>query len=349
MANENLKPLDGVKVLDLSRLLPGPLATRYLSDLGADVVKVEHRKNSDGLENMWPLHRDVSVAYQQINNDKRKKVIDFFDLENREEVLSLINESDIVIESFRPGVLREVDLDWVTLKKKFPKLLYCSLTGYGQTGPYKNRAGHDLNFLALSGLQYELGIEERPVPLNFQIADLVGCLTSVAGILSGLYFAEKTGKGMFIDISLLESALFLSVFSYSHYTGTGGSLKREGEVLSGKFPWYNIYETNDGRFLVVATFEKKFWQNFCHAINRTDWIEYHGKIGGMDFLKNEVQQLISSKELSYWEKLLRDVDCCVTPVKSFPEALQDPHLLERQVEYEKSGLRFLRCPIRVSF
>jgi alpha-methylacyl-CoA racemase len=337
MQKNSSAPLDGIKILDLTRLLPGPLATMYLADLGAEVVKIEDPEIGDYARHIPPIKNKNSYSFLVINRNKKSVVLDLRKNEDREHFYGLVREFDVVVESFRPGVCEKLAIDFETVRKFNPAIVYCSLTGYGHTGPLKEKAGHDLNFLSLSGLLDQMGPAKKPPCLiNFQIADIAGgSLTACIAILAALLKAQRTKAGSFVDVALLDGTLALSPLLLGALAAGGGVPERGRDLLSGGSPFYNVYETKDGRFMALGAIEKKFWENFCKAVRRTDLSDKHTlELSAHRSLFKELKDIFASKTQKSWIRLLENVDACCTPVLRLDEALKHPQVLARSLEIE---------------
>lgn len=332
MRKKSRKPLAGIRVLDLTRLLPGPLCTVILADLGAEVIKIESPGEGD--------YARSTPFFDLINRNKKTLTLDLKNTRDQNEFYALAKKTDIVIESFRPGVVKKLKVDYPTLKKINEKLIYCSITGYGQTGPLKNLPGHDINFLALGGVLDQMGRAGGPPTLsNFQIADVSGALMSCIGLLSAIIDVKNGGPSRAIDISLMESAIGLSIIPYI------SKPLRGSDILSGAIPAYNIYETKDGRYMAVGAYEKKFWKTFCEILEKPHLIEHgwaQGKKGAEVF--SEIEQAFKAHRQAYWTEKFLYTDTCVTPVLNFKEAETQPFWKARKLSKNHQ----LRTPIRMT-
>ena len=259
-------PLDGIRVLDLTRLLPGPMCSLHLADMGADVIKVEDTGAGD-------YARATRGYYELINRNKRSLAIDLKQPRGKALFDRLVRGTDVLIEGFRPGVARRLGIDFESLRRLRPSLVYASITGYGQSGPYRDRAGHDLNYCALAGITDQIGpAGGPPVIPNLQIADLLGgALSTAMGVLAALVDAQRSGRGRYLDVAMTDCALAHSVFPLMAVNETGAPPGRGAGLLSGGVPWYRVYATRDGRYVALAALERKFWAALCRAIDRPDW------------------------------------------------------------------------------
>jgi len=329
-------PLASLKVLDFTTLLPGPFATMLLADMGADVLRVEAPHRPDMVRLMPPFDGDISGWHGVLNRNKRSIGLDLKKPEAVDIIKQLVAADgggyDVVLEQFRPGVMARLGLDYDDLKAVNPGLIYCAITGYGQTGPYKDRAGHDNNYLALSGLMSHSGRQSSgPPPLGAQIADVGGgSLGAVMGMLTAVIHRHATGQGQMVDISMLDMAVAWQAHIASHHLVGGDTPQREGWALNGG-SFYDYYQTADGRYLSVGSLEPKFWQGFCQAISRPDLMER-----GLDqspenqqALKAEIAIEIGKRPLAEWTTLFAARDVCVEPVLTIPEMLAHPQVQAR--------------------
>src|SRR3989442_847077 len=260
--------LDGITVLDFTRLLPGPFCTQLLCSIGADVIKLEHPKRGADMRSVPPIVHDVSYPFAMVNRGRRSFAVDLKPSEGQEILRKLVGRADVVIEQFRPGVMARLGADYDGLAMWNPKLIYCSFSGYGQNGPYKDLPGHDINFEALAGL---LSVtrsldERRPAIPGVPIADLAGGFNAALAILASLRTRDRTGRGEFIDVSIYDTAVTLLVLGLARYLATGEEPMPGETLLTGSFPFYSLYETKDGQWLSVATVEPKFWERMCELI-----------------------------------------------------------------------------------
>ncbi|WP_077213433.1 CaiB/BaiF CoA transferase family protein [Bacillus dakarensis] len=327
-------PLEGIRVLDLTRLLPGPYCTMMLADFGADVIKVEDTNQGDYTRLGEPSVAGMSAMFHSLNRNKRSVSLDLKSEEQKEVFIDLVKTADVLIESFRPGVMDRLGVGYEELKKHNPKLIYCAITGYGQTGPYVDKPGHDTNYLSYAGLLGLQGEQNgKPINSSVQIADLGGgALMGTIGVLVAIIEAKNSGKGQFVDISMLDGAVSWLQTILPAYLATNELPKRGGMVLNGKLACYENYETKDNRYISVGALEFKFWKDFCKVIGRTDLIE---KLGAPDEeqlkMKEEIQAIISTKTRDEWIKLFDEVDTCVAPILTVEEMVNDPQIKHRQM------------------
>jgi alpha-methylacyl-CoA racemase len=334
--------LNNLKILDFTTLLPGPFGTLLLADLGADIVHIS-RPNKPAI----PLD-----AYLQRN--KKSIVADLKDAHTVEKLKNLVKEYDIVIEQFRPGVMDRLGLGYEALKEINPSIIYCSITGYGQTGPYKNRAGHDINYVALAGIPSHSGSQTGGPPnLGVQIADIAGgSLHAAIAILAAVNHRHITGEGQHIDISMTDCAFTLNAVAATTYFDNGTVPKPESFALNGG-SFYGYYETADGRYLSVGSLEPAFRKNLCDAIGKPELLSLSFSEKEEDILafKEALADEILLKTLDEWLQIFDQVDACVEPVLSLDEVEKHPHFVARglivEVENEAGELqKQIACPIK---
>lgn len=346
-------PLEGLKVLDLSRLLPGPYATLVLADLGAQVDKVEEPGVGDYTRHSPPMKDDTSALFLGLNRNKRSIALDLKSADGAAKLKALAKQYDVLVESFRPGVMDKLGLGWDALSKENPRLIYCAISGYGNTGPDRLRAGHDINYLARAGaLAYGGQAGGAPALPGVQIADIGGgSLFALVGILAAVHERHRTGHGRFVDVSMTDGAL---AFLHMHLAGRlvmgndGTPLQRGREALNGGFACYGLYRTQDDRWLAVGSLEPKFFQGLCEAIERPELLA-----GGYDTgeegarTRQALEAVFGSKPLEHWVTLFRQKDLCIEPVREGDEVLDDPQLRARGVFAEAGGVMWLRTPLRL--
>jgi len=339
------QPLNGIRILDLSRLLPGPYASQMLADFGADVIKVEEPGSGD-YGRFMPPHGPggMSLYFTAINRNKRSITLNLKSVQGREVFLRMVCEADVLLESFRPGVLDRLGLGYEQLKEISPGLIYCAISGYGQDGPYRLRAGHDLNYAGYAGLlDYNRGPNGEPAMPPTQLGDLAGgSFMAVIGILTALIGRTQTGQGRFVDVSMTEGVMALLPLYATTYLNTGKAPRPGHSALDGGLPCYNIYETQDGKYVTLAALEYKFWHTFCTRIGHLELLPFHTPAGpgereqAMDMLR----AIFKTKTRDEWLAELADIDACLGPLYSLDEALNDPQALARGVTSAKrSGAR----------
>jgi alpha-methylacyl-CoA racemase len=359
MTSPRPKPLSHVRVLDLSRLLPGPMATLHLADLGADVIRIEPVSDEESApEEQASGARPDSrkLLYLMLNRNKRTLPIDLSRAAGRDIFLRLAKDADAVVEGFRPGVVDRLGIGYQQVRRINPRVVYCSISGYGQDGPDRMRAGHDINYLACAGVGDQIGAPGGPPAIpNLQIGDLLGgSLTSVMGILAGLMDAQTRGMGRYVDVAMTDSLMAHSVLALSTITGSGRTVPRGEDMLSGGLPCYNYYSTGDGRYLAVGALERKFWERLCDALERPDLKPKHLVHGeAARHVRDELQTIFGGQSSDHWMRVFRDVDCCVTLVLTLEEAMVSGQTRAREMvlETECSGIGKLvefRPPLKMS-
>lgn len=348
-----------ITILDLTRHLPGPYATMMLADLGASVIKIEEPMTGDAVRWTPPFLGEFSVLFLQLNHNKKSLTLNLKFPEAVEIFFRLVRQADVVIESFRPGVTARLGLDYPALKPLNPRLIYCSISGYGQDGPYRQRAGHDIDYIARAGL---LGLntdaEGTPVLPPIQIADLAsGALLALTGILAALYSREKTGTGKYVDVSMMDGALALLPVAFSRSMAGAPLTVGEKMELTGDLPFYNVYRTADGKFLALGALEPKFWENFCRAIGKPEF----ARRGGQQFASGaereavftELKAILASRTQADWLQAFEGLEVCCEPVSSMEEVLANPQVIHRRMirEIAHPGLgnvKLLGTPLRIS-
>jgi len=329
--------LKGLRVLDLTRLLPGPVATLRLAEMGADVLKIEAPGAGDPTRTMMQSSADrvagrPGAFYRLVNRGKRETRLDLKSEGGRTVLMALARESDVLIESFRPGVMEKLGLGYDVLRVINPKLVYCAISGFGAEGPYAHLAGHDLNYIGYAGVLDQLAARDgTPILPNFQIADLLGgALSAVNEILAALWAVARGGDGRFVDISMTHCSYSNNVVAQVALANDGTAPVAGSSLLNGGVPCYNLYRTLDGRWLAVGALELKFWETLCMALERPDWATRHWSLGqaiaGPDAVQliKDMTELIATRTLEDWALLLVPLDCCVSPVLTAAEAAQHP-------------------------
>jgi len=335
-----MRPLEGIKVLDLSRLLPGPFLTMVLADLGADVVKVEDPKVGDYMRIFPPAKGGVSGRYLAINRGKRSLALDLKNPAAKAGFLRMVASADVVVESFRPGVLAKLGLDYDVLAAINPRIVVCSISGYGATGPYVHRAGHDLNYIGLAGV-LAMGSEgpgHPPAMPGVQIADLAGgALWSATAILAALVGRERTGRGAYLDISMTEGALALLAAELGNLD-CGARPTRGTETLNGGIASYGVYRTSDDRFVSVGALEPKFWMAFSAAIGRkVDLSELLAAPARQAEIRAEIAAIIARKTRDEWAAIFMEHDCCCEAILEPDELASHPLHVAREVFFTIDG------------
>ena len=324
-----LGPLASLKVLDFSTLLPGPFASLLLADMGAEVLRIESPTRMDLLRVLPPHDQGVSASHAYLNRNKRSLALDLKQPEALEVIKQLLQDHDIVLEQFRPGVMERLGLGYEALKAINPKLIYVSITGYGQTGPYRDRAGHDINYLALAGLASYTGrADSGPLPLGIQAADIAGgSLHGVIGLLAAVIARQQTGQGQHLDVSMTDCAFSLNAMAGAGYLACGVEPGREEQMLNGG-SFYDYYRSRDGRWLSVGSLEPAFMQQLCAALGRPELAAdgLSPQPEQQQALKNELKIEFEKHDFAELCELFAGVDACVEPVLSLGEAVQHPQL-----------------------
>jgi crotonobetainyl-CoA:carnitine CoA-transferase CaiB-like acyl-CoA transferase len=314
--------LSKILVLDLSRLLPGPFCSMILADHGARVISVEDRRF---------LSDDLFIS--TVNRNKEHMTLNLKTPEGKEIFFRLADKADVLMEGFRPGVVDRLGIDYDTVKSINPNIIYCSITGYGQSGTYRNRAGHDVNFMGYSGVLDLIGEPDRPPSIpGVQVADIAGGgMNAAIGILLALFARERTGKGQHIDISMTDgmvSFLSLALFLYQH----AGEIPNRGEsMLSHRFAFYNIYETADGRYVSIGAVENRFWEKLCEHLGVPEYATLQYDEKRREEIIDVMRKTFKKKTLAQWETELADLDVCWGPIRNLKDVLEDPYFREREM------------------
>ncbi len=338
-------PLESVRILDLSRLLPGPYCSMILADMGCEVIKIEEPTKGDYLRWMPPFIKGESARFLSVNRNKKSMTLNLKTEKGRKIFFSLVERSDVVLESFRPGTLENLGIDYERARKFNPGIIYCSITAYGQTGPYQDKAAHDINIIGLGGV---LSITcDRTLP-GVQVADTTSGLLASISIVTALYAREKTGRGQSIDVSMLDSTVSLLSIHAGEYFATGVSPLPEKMALSGGLACYNVYGTKDGKFVTLGALEPKFWSEFCETVKREDLI-LHQFDEDQANLKNILKDIFGQKTQREWVDILKNM---CTPVNSLEEVFKDPQVLHRdmvmKMEHSIGEIHQIGVPMKFS-
>jgi crotonobetainyl-CoA:carnitine CoA-transferase CaiB-like acyl-CoA transferase len=328
-----MTPLSSLKILDFSGLLPGPYASMMLADLGAEVLRVESPTRPDLVRSIHPFDQNgESAAHGFLNRSKRAIALDLKKPEATGIIKRLVAKYDIVLEQFRPGVMGRLGLGYEDLREANPRLIYCALTGYGQTGPFRDRAGHDMNYVATSGIaSYSAREDGRPLPLGVQLADLAGgSLHAVIGILAAAIHRDATGEGQFIDVSMTDAAFALNAIYGPAYL-VGGVEPEPGRMMLNGGGFYDYYETRDGRYFSVGSLEPQFREQLCEAIGRPELFELSASASHADERQFKEALAVAFRERTYaeWRDVFAAADACVEPVLKFSEAVEHPQIQAR--------------------
>jgi alpha-methylacyl-CoA racemase len=326
-------PLTGIRILDLTRLLPGPFCTMLLADLGADVVKVEEPPSGDYMRLTPPLIDGQSALFNAVNRNKRSLTLNLKSQVGRDLLLLLVERADVLVEGNRPGVMARLGLGWDTLHARNPKLVMCSITGYGQHGPFASRAGHDLNYMAIAGA---LGLngagDGAPAPLSVQVADIGGGgLQPAVAILGSLVEVGRGGDGRWIDAAMMDGAVSWLALALAAQGG-GERVARGDQRLSGRYPCYRVYECKDGGFYSVGALEPKFWATLCGSIDRPDLFELQFADGEDAVRAHQAMETVfMSRTRAEWELKLAGLDVCCEPVLELGEVAAHPQVVAREL------------------
>ncbi len=323
-----MQPLEGIKVLDFSTLLPGPMCTLMLADAGAEVIKIE-RSEGDEMRAYLPKFGTDSVNFALLNRGKKSVVADLKSPEIIQQILKLVREADVLVEQFRPGVMERLGLGYVALSRVNPRLIYCSITGYGQTGPYAKVAAHDLNFQAQTGMLNLAGDEQgKPTLPPMLTADLAGgAYPAMMNILLGLRKRDQQGVGCHIDVSMSDNLFPLMYWGLGNGWSTQSWPTLNSDLVTGASPRYQIYQTADNKFLAAAPLEEKFWANFLTILGAPELQE----IDHPEHVKASIARIIAQQPAAYWVERFAGRDTCVSKIIGLEEATQDPHFQERGV------------------
>ena len=318
----NRTALSDIIILDLSRLLPGPFCSMILADHGARVISIEDRR-----------YQKENFLLTSVNRNKQHMTLNLKTAEGRSVFYQLVNKADVVIEGFRPGVVQRLGVDYDTVNDINPAIIYCAISGYGQSGSMKDKAGHDVNYLAHSGVLELIGVPDRPPAIpGIQIADMAGGgLNAAIGILLALLAREKTGKGQYIDISMTDGSISLLSLLLHFQQNSGEAPRRADMRFSHRYACYNTYETKDGRFLSIGAVEKKFWDRLCKLFNVPEYSDLQYDEHRREEIIEFMRRTFKAKTLLQWEELLEDVDVCWASVKTLEEVLHDKYFREREM------------------
>ena len=334
MSRALVAALEGLVVLDFTRLLPGPFCTQLLANLGADVIKIEDPALGDYMRSVPPLVDGTSYPFLMVNRGKRSLAVDLKTSEGQDILRQLSRRADVVVEQFRPGVMARLGASYDDLAMMNPRIVYCSFSGYGQTGPYKDLPGHDLNFEALAGILAvtRSGSDPRPAIPGVPIADLAGGFNAALAILAALRTRDRTGRGEFIDLSIYDTTIALMVLGLARYFATGEEPIAGETLLTGTFPFYALYETRDGRWLSVSAVEPKFWVRMCELVGAPDLSERQfAEEPDRAAVAEALAARFREKTLAEWERLFEPERLPIAPVKRLPEVVEDPHVAARNL------------------
>jgi crotonobetainyl-CoA:carnitine CoA-transferase CaiB-like acyl-CoA transferase len=325
-------PLEGMQVIDLSQMLPGGLCTQILADLGAEVIKIENPRGGDGFRNAPPRIGANGSFFHILNRNKKSITLNIKKAAGRDVFLKMAARADVLVENGRPGAMEKIGLAYDDIKLLNPKIIYCSLTGFGQTGPYRERPAHDINILAISGILDLLGEKGRPpiVPAVMISGAGGGGINAALAIMAALLRRERTGQGQYLDVSILDGLSPFLALMMSEYLARKEAPIRGEPRLGGGHACYNIYESRDGKFIALGCLEKKFWDELCRCLKREDLIDdLLAPLPRQTEMIKELRAIFLQKSRDEWMTILGQYDICFTPVNSLPEALEDPQIRHR--------------------
>ena len=329
--NSRPNPLAGVRVLDLTRLLPGPFATQQLADLGADVIKVEDTGAGD--------YANAGVR-ALVNRHKRAIRIDLKNPQGLATLLRLCRDADVLVEGFRPGVMERLGAGYGAVIAVNPRIVYCSISGFGQTGPLAQMPGHDINYTSLTGVADQIGNTHGPALSNLPLADLLGgSMTAVREILAALFGASRSGHGRHVDVSIADGVLAQAVLPLAALREHGQVARLGESTLTGALACYGFYPTADGRHVGVGALEHKFWDAMCERLERTDLAPLHrsGDAATEERVREELRAIFAARPLAHWTALFADSQACVTPVLRLDETLAHAHFRSRGFSEDLDG------------
>lgn len=359
-------PLEGVKVLSFCRALAGPFATMILADLGAEVIKIEQPKTGDSTRFSFPQINGISTYFLSVNRGKRSITLDLKSERAKEIVFSLVKEVDILVENFRPGVMERLGFDYDTIRGQNPKIVYASISGFGQTGPYSHRPAYDMLVQAMGGTVSITGLTDPEAPavrVGYSIGDMGAGLFGVMGIQAALYQAEKTGQGQWVDVAMLDSQVALCENAIVRYCATGEIPAPTGSRHPLSTP-FQVFRTKDSSLVLIATSDQ-MWEAFCQAADKEEWIKderygtRQGRLQNYSEFEKEMNELMVTKTTDEWGQLFDDHDVMWGPVNNIEQVVNDPHLNAREmiveVEHPQAGkhrivsspMKFSRTPVKI--
>ncbi|WP_163099922.1 CaiB/BaiF CoA transferase family protein [Peribacillus alkalitolerans] len=329
--------LEGMKVIDLTQILAGPYTSMVLGDMGADVIKIERFPYGDDTRRMGPYIDEESYMYMMVNRNKRGMCINLQEEEGRKILFELIKTADVFIENYRPGVTKKLGIDFETLKEINPSLIYCSISGYGQTGPYRHKGGFDIMAQGMSGLMDMTGERDgKPVKVGIAIHDIAAAQTAIQSILSAYIYRLKSGLGQYIDVSLVDSALAWTVWEAAAYFGKGDIPQRNGTAHRVSAP-YQGFQTQDG-FILIGAANQKLWEKFCLLVlQKPEWIQDPRYLTNslrnehVSQLESEIEAILVTNPSIYWLELLEKHNIPSGPIYSYDQTLDDPHIKAREM------------------
>ncbi len=341
-----MKPLKGVRILDLSRLLPGPYCTQLLGDMGAEVIKVEEPGRGDYLRALPPYVNGVGLAFEMLNRGKKSITLNLETKQGQEILYKLATKADVVLESYRPGTMGRMGCDFESIRAANPRIIYCSLTGFGQTGPYKDLPGHDINFIALSGF-LSLNGKTEPVVPGIQVGDLAGGMLAALMITTALFARQQRNEAQYIDASMLDALLSWLTIPLALHLGAD-----QARLLAGTLPFYRLYRARDSKLIAVAAIEPQFWEGLCKLINRPDLVpDQYSPEPRRTQVAEAIESAIATKTSEEWFRTMLEQNLPCTPILTLDEVIKDPHARERRMileNPEQSGVTYVGTPCKFS-
>ncbi len=324
-------PLEGIKVLDLSKTLPGSFCTQILANYGAEIIKIEDR-TGDPVRQLQPLIGGQSIRFYEVNRNKKSITLDLREKAGQEIFKRLTAVSDVIVDGFRPGTMDKWGLDYRVLKEINGRIIYCAVNAFGATGPLSKVPAHDINVLSLAGVAGLTGTIDQPAMSPIQIAALAGgSLYSIIAILMALNQRNHSGQGQFCDVSMLDGSISLLVYTLAEWSGWGRLPQRGNELNTGGYAYFNVYETSDNQYVSLGASEKKFWTKFCQTIGRPEYIPIHKKPEVQPSMIKDIRRIMKQKSQAEWVEIFGDADICFAPVLSLDEVSCHPQVLNREM------------------
>ena len=347
-----MEALEGLRILDLGRLLPFEYCTMILGDMGANILKIEEPEHGDYMRELPPAYKTENVLFLLLNRNKRSMTLNLKEEKGKEILLNLVKDYDVLFESFRPGVMKKLGLDYDVIKQINPKIIYCAATGYGQYGVYSQKPGHDINYISIAGILGKTGLKEPVIP-GVPVADMTIGVYAALSILAALIARTKTGEGQFIDVSMTDCMLSYNILNIGYYLAGDKNEKME---IRGEAPYYNVYKTKDRKYISIGNIEFKFWEAFCKRIKREDLIELHdlGKNKEeKEKLKKELEKIFKEKNRDEWVEIFDGINACITPVNTIEDVFDERLFNERDMFCEinhpvEGKIKQVALPIKFS-
>ena len=324
--------LEGLRILDLSRYLPGSFASLCFADFGAEVIMIEDPKQGEPGRKNAPYIKGISARHLLLQRNKKSMSLDIRSNEGKEIFSKLLATADVVIENFKPGYLTRIGLDYTAASKINPRIIYCSLSGFGQYGERNQIAGHDINYIALAGVMGLSGSADTPPPLpGVQLADMTGSLMGQIGILLALSAREKTGRGQQVDVAFFDAAIGLLPLIAAPYFAEEKSYQPGEHIYTGSQAWYNVYPTKDNRYIAIGALETKFWHQLCDHLQVSEFKDLQWKADQQPEMKQKLQEIFRSKTQQQWQVELEPLNICCSAVRTTLEVFSDPAVIEREM------------------